>query len=165
MSLGKKGSIQDLIYVMVGVFTFSIIILLTSLLIGNLNDKVQATDIFPTEAKSASTSLNEDYPAVTNGAILFVFFGASFVTIVLASLIPVSAIFLIFFLLALFFVSYVGGGIANAYEAFITASAIQETAANYSIHIHIFRYMPFYIFVVGIVLAIIVYHYRERRAF
>lgn len=159
---GKKGSITDLPYIISGIFTFALVVLLVTLLVNNLNDQVQANDIFGTGAKDASTTLSDDFPAVINGMVIFLFFALVLISLVLASLVPIHPVFLIFYIFEYIILIWLSAGIANAYQVVIENPIFATEAGQYELTTFFFRYFPYVIGIVGAILAIVVYKARER---
>lgn len=153
----KKGSITDLPFLMAGILAVAIVAFLVTIVVNRINTEVQANDFFPSDAQSASTNMADSFPAVMDGGIVFLFFGLCLVSFVLASLIPVHPAFLLFYIFEWLILIWLGGGIANAYQHIVEIAAFSFEASQYSLTIHFFRYFPFIVGVVGIVLAIIMY--------
>lgn len=162
--LKKRGSITDIPYIIAGMFALGFIVLMVTYVVDQIDDQVQTDDLFPTEAKEASTKMKNDFPEVMDSGTVLVFFGMCIASLLLASLVPVHPIFLVFYLIELLVLIWVGGGIANAYKMIIDVSILADVIPRYPISIHFFRYFPFVIGVFGIVLAIIMYKVKERFA-
>ena len=159
---GKRGSITDLPYIITGIFTFALIVLLVTLMVNQINDKVQDIDVFGTKAQEASTTLSDDFPAVISGMVLFLFFGLVLVSLVLASLVPIHPVFLIFYIFELLILIWLSAGIANAYQIIIENPVFAVEAGQYELTTFFFRYFPYVIGIVGAILAIVVYKAKER---
>lgn len=157
MDIRKKGSITDLPYLISGILTVTIIALLVTLLINNLDTEVQANDIFPTESKTASTTMKDDFPNVMDGAIVFIFFGMVFVSLILASLTAIHPIFLPLYLLEWVLLIWLGAGIANVYKEIIDSAIFATEASQYTIATFFFQYFPYVVGVVGVLIAIVTY--------
>lgn len=153
----KRGSITDLTYIMTGIFTVALISILVSLLVSNLNSEFQEVDVIDSRAKSASTLMSDDVPNVMNVGIIVIFFAMCIISFVLASLVPVHPVFLIFYILELVLVIWLGGGIANAYQTVIENPVFAVQAAQFEIATLFFRYFPFIVAIVGTILSIVMY--------
>jgi len=158
----KKGSISDLPFIMGGIFSVAITVLVVTLLLNNLNAKIQDTDIFDTPAKAASDKMTNDFPEVMDGGVLFIFFCMVIISLVLASLVPVHPVFLVFFLLEWVLLIYVGGAISNTYQTIIESPVFVTEAGQYVVTSFFFRYFPYVIGIVGAILAIIMYKTKQR---
>ena len=159
---GKRGSITDIPFIIVGIFTVGIIALFVTLVVSSINTRIQATDIFPSEAKTASTKMSNDFPAVMDGSILFLFFGLTIVSLILASMVIVHPVFFVFYLFELIVYIYVGAVISNTYQKVIENAIMTEVASKYTIATYFFHYFPFIIGVLGFVLAIVMYKVRSN---
>ena len=157
----KKGSVTDLPFIISGIFTFAVIVLFVSLLLYHLNDKIQANDIFDSKAKSASTIMSDGFPRVVNGGVIFLFFAMCIISLVLASLIPIHPAFIILYILEWILLVYVGGGIANAYQAIIESPALSVIENYFTFSTFFFKYFPFIIMIIGGLLAVIMYKARS----
>lgn len=157
----KKGSISDLPYIIAGIFSFTLIVLLISVLLYHLNDKVQVNDVFESEAKTASTRMSEGFPRVVNTGILFVFFAMCIISLVLSSLVPTHPAFIILYILEWMLLILIGGAIANAYQAIIETSALAVIEHYFTFSTFFYRYFPFIIGFIGAILAIVMYKARS----
>lgn len=153
----KKGSITDMPFIIGGIFSVALVALLVTLLVINLDVKIQVNDYFPTNAKTASTNMADDFPNVMDGGIIFIFFGLVIISLVLASLVPIHPIFIVFYLLEYILLIWLGGGIANAYQAVIELDIMSAVADRYTLTTFFFRYFPFIVGIFGALLAIIMY--------
>ena len=161
LNLKKRGSITDLPFIIAGIFSFAIIVIMISLLLYHLDDKIQNNAVFGTEAKSASTTMSDGFPKVVNNGIIFLFFAMCIVSMILASLISVHPAFIIMYALEWILLIYIGGGIANAYQAIIESSALTVISNYFTLSTFFFRYFPFIIGIMGALLAIIMYKVRS----
>lgn len=158
----KKGSITDMSFIIAGVFSVAIVALLVTYVVNNLNTQVQANTIFPADAKSASTDMADNFPKVMDGGIVFIFFGLCFISIVLASMIPVHPAFFIFYLLEYILLIWLGAGISNTYQMFIEHNIFVIESGQYLFATHFFQYFPFIIGVMGAVLAVVMYKVKNH---
>lgn len=157
MALGRRGSITDLPYIIAGIFSIAIFAFFVTLVLSSLNDKVQENNIFNTNAKDASQKMSDDFPAVMDGGIVFIFFAMVLVSLILASLIPVHPIFIPFYILEWLLLIWLGAGIANTYQAVTEVSFLANTAADFTLSIFFFQYFPYAIGFAGALLAIVMY--------
>ena len=164
MKLGKRSSITDLPFIIGGILSFALVALLVALLLNNFDTQIQGNDQFNANAKAASSKMSSDFPAVVDGMIVFTFFAMVMISLVLAALVPVHPVFLIFYILEYLLLIWLSGGIANAYQEVIENPIFATQANQFVLTTHFFRYFPFFVGVVGAVLAIVVYKTRERFA-
>ena len=165
MTLRKKGSLSDLPFIIVGIFTIAIVALLVTILVNNLDIQVQGNDVFTDKAKTASTNLANDFPQVMDGGVLLIFFALVIISLVLAALVPVHPAFLIFFFLEWLLLIYVGAVIANVYQEIIENPIFATEAGQYVITTFFFHYFPYIVGIVGAILAIVIYKTREKFLF
>lgn len=156
----KKGSVTDLPFLITGIFTMAVTALLVSLLLWHINDRVQVNDLFESNAKSASEKMSQGFPTTMNSGIVFVFFAMSAISLVLASLVPIHPAFVIFYFLEWFLLIYIGGAIANTYQAIIESAAFAPIETYFTFSTFFFRYFPFVIGIIGALLAIVMYKAR-----
>ena len=162
----KKGSAVDLFYIVIGFFVVVIVGILVSAVVTRFNTQFQAIvapTVISADAYNAGNDLANTMPSTLNGALLFLFFGACIVALILASLTPMHPIFFFAFLLELILLIIFSGGIANAFQAFIETPSLATEHGQYSVLIFLFRYLPFIIGVVGFVLAAVMYKVRQDQ--
>ena len=94
--------------------------------------------------------------------MLFLFFGACIVALILASLTPFHPVFFIFFILELIILIWFSGGLADAFQVFIESPALATEHAQYETIIFLFHYLPFIIGVIGFVLAAVMYKVKSN---
>lgn len=164
--LSKKGSSLDLFYIVIGFLGVAIVGILISHVVTRFNTELQLIDTtqMPTEAKGASTQLAGIFPSTLNGALLFLFFGACIVALILASLTAFHPIFFIMFLFEWLILVWISGGIANSFQSFIETAALATEYTQYGTIIFIFHYLPFIIGAVGMLLAAIMYKVGQNNA-
>lgn len=157
MARGKRGSITDLPYIMAGIFAVAVVAFLVTVVVNKIDDQVQSNSLFPANAQSASNQMKDDFPNVMNGGIVFLFFGMVFVSLVLASLVPVHPVFIPFYLLEYILLLWVSAGIANAYQQVVELAQFASVAAQYEFTIFFFQYFPYAVGFAGAILAIVLY--------
>ena len=153
----KKGSMQDLLYVGVGLFTLSLVILICFRISTSLNTEFQASDQIDPYGKTAHQQITNLYPGVVDNSFLFVTIVLSIGTLILAALVRIHPIFLPIYLLAWLFVIFLCAVFSNAYQEMVanpefTALATQMTFMN-----QVMTTLPFIIGIVGAMLAIVMY--------
>lgn len=153
----KKGSILDLLFIVVGLLGMAIIAILITFLLTKINDHVQTNIIFSTAARTASTTMTNGFPATMNFGIIFVFICLSLISCVLAALIPVHPIFLVFYIIEYVVVVWISAAISNTYQMFIESATLVDIAPSFMFVTFLFHYMPFFIALIGIILASVMY--------
>lgn len=158
----KKGSSLDLFFVVVAVFTVTIIGIMVSAVVTRFNNEVQKIDAFPSEAKDASNTLSNTMPSTLNGGILFLFFGACILALILASLTPFHPVFAIFFIFEWLVLMIFTGVIADAFQKFIEADVMATEYGQYGTIIFLFRWLPLIIGIIGFILAAVMYKVKSN---
>lgn len=166
MLRGKKGSITDLPFIIAGVFSVIVVAILVTYIVSNINTEWQEMtwmDEFDKKnlSRSASTKMSDDIPNVMNGGILLIFFGAVAVSFILAAMIPMHPAFFVIYIFEWLILVWLGGGIANAYQLISESAVLSSTMEQFTLATHFFRYFPFVVGVVGILLAIVMYKVRK----
>lgn len=155
--IGKKGSSKDLFFILTGFFMVCVVGILVSSVVTRFNTELQKVNVIPAEAKSSGTTLAGVMPNTLNAGMLFLFFGACFIALILASMTPTSPIFFVFFIFELVILIFFGAGIADAFQVFIETPALATEHGQYSMIIFLFRYLPYIIGVIGFILAAVMY--------
>lgn len=156
----KKASATDLPYIILGIFGFAVTVVLVSLLVYHINDRIQNISVFNTEALSASEKMSTGFSGIMNGAIVFVFFSLCLMSLVLASLTVHHPAFIIFYILELILLIYTGAAIANAYQAIIEHEVLSVIYGSFTMSTNFFQFFPYVIAIIGMLLAIIMYKAR-----
>jgi len=159
-TIGKKGSIVDITYLMVGIFTLTVIVLLVSLMAYHINAKVQDISIFPADAKAASASMSTKFPQTMNTMLVVIFMVGCILSLVLASQIPVHPAFLIVFIFEWLLMIWMGSWLADVYQVIIENSNLSVISDSFVFTTFFFQYFPIIIGVVGVLLAIVMYKTR-----
>lgn len=157
--MNKKGGIEDLVYMMIILFMVAIGSFVGYKVFTEVNDNIQASDLFPTESKEVmnitSNDLSEnnmlDYAFLALLVILTIFI------FLLAYLNDFSPAFLILFIIVLIIATLIAVGLANAYYEFEMAPQFSEITADFPMQNYIMQHLPYYIFIIGIVFSIVIY--------
>lgn len=155
--MNKKGSLIDIIFIMVGLLVFASAVLISFKVVSEFNDNVQASDAVPTEAKAATGSLQGHYTGVLDKSALFLAIGMAIGAFILASLVRVHPIFMPFYFIALVFVIFFCGIFSNIYQEMAETPALAAQADSLVIISYILEYMPFIVGILGTILAIVMY--------
>ena len=153
----KKGSVQDLLYVAVGLFALSLVILICYRVSTSLNEEFQASDKVDAHGKAAHQQITNLYPGVIDNSFLFVTVILSIGTLILAALVRIHPIFLPIYLLAWMFVIFLCAVFSNAYQEMAASSEFAALAANMTFMNQVMTTLPFIIGIVGALLAIVMY--------
>ena len=123
----KKGSAMDLLIIGVVLLFFGVVALIGFRVTSGINDQIQSMDVFPTNAKTASTTLTGHYSGVIDNSFLLLTIGLAIGAFVLAALVRVHPIFIPLFFLALILIIFFSGIFSNIYQEMETDSGIIET--------------------------------------
>jgi hypothetical protein len=156
----KKGSIVDITYLMVGIFTLTVIVLLVSLMAYHINSRVQEISIFSDDAKTASASMSTKFPQTMNTMLVVIFIVGCILSLILASQIPVHPAFLIVFIFEWLLMIWMGSWLADVYQVIIENSNLSVISESFVFTTFFFRFFPIIIGVVGVLLAIVMYKTR-----
>ena len=94
----KKGSLQDILFIGIALLILGVSILFGYFFVSEINDHLQANDVVPTRAKSASTSLTGQFTTTIDNSFLFLALGLGMITLIFAALVRIHPIFIPFFL-------------------------------------------------------------------
>lgn len=149
-----KGSVFDLLIIIIMVFVFAIIAILSLTVINSAETALEP--ILDTEAQYQITRgvtflQNLDY------AIVFLLFG-SFVAVVIGSyIIDSHPIFLVISFLFLVFIILIGAQVTNIYVEFTQATPLVEAAAEFPLTLYTFQNLPLIAGVFGFIILIVLY--------
>jgi len=153
----KKGSLQDLIYIGVGLVSIAITLLLAFTIAANYNTNIQADPAMPATAKTASNTITGYFVGVGDHVFLFITIGLSLAALVLASLVRVHPVFFVFFIIALVILIYVSGIFTNIYEEMAASPQLAPQANQLLFTSFVMSRLPFFIGVIGILLMLVMY--------
>jgi len=155
--LNKKGSLIDIIFIVIGLLIFATTTLIGFTIVSAYNDHVLGNALMPTEAGVATQKLTDLFPSVIDGSFLILAIGMAIAAFIMASLVRVHPIFLPFFFIALIFVIFFAGVFSNIYQT-MAANSILSVQADQLIFIsNILTYLPFITGIFGSLLAITMY--------
>lgn len=153
----KKGSLLDLVFLIVVALFFGIIVLVMYKLGSSFNDKIQSMNVIPTEAKTFSTAMVGHYSGVVDYSMLFLVIGLGLAAFIMASLVRIHPIFLPFYLIALVLVIFFAGIASNIYQEMAANPSLSSLASNLVIISNILYFLPLIVGVFGTILAIVMY--------
>ena len=114
--LNNKGSLQDLVLIMSVLLFFAVVTLLAFKVSSEFNTFIQGSDVFESQGKAASTSINSNFTGVVDGTFLFLVVGLAIAAIALVFLVKINPIFLPFFIIGLIFIIFLSGILSNIYQ-------------------------------------------------
>lgn len=157
----KRGSITDIPFIIVGLFSFILIGFLISLILYHFNANVSDNSVFDATSKDATEKISTSYPKIINGSVIFLFLSMCIISLALAAMISIHPVFIVFYIFELILYIMLGGAIADTYEVIIATEAMSPIVSYFSVTTTFFRYFPFLIGVIGFVLAMIMYKAKK----
>jgi len=155
--INKKGSLFDIIFIIIVLVFFSMVVLIGLNIAQNFNNQIQTMADVPAEGKTATDSAVNNYTGVINGGFLFLVIGMMIATLVLAALVLVHPIFIPIYFIEWVITIIIGGIASNIYQEMATSSQLQSTANSLPILYFVLGYLPIIVGVLGIVLMIVLY--------
>ena len=165
MLKNKRGSLQDIGFMIGVLLAASIMILIGFLVVSRFNAEIQSNDNIPALAKANVAELESFYPGAIDNSFLLLTVGLAIVTIVLAALVRISPIFLVLYILGLVFVIFIAGAVSNIYQTMAANTQVVALANQLTFIGTIMGYLPLIVGVIGSVLAIVMFKsWRETTA-
>lgn len=153
----KRGSIQDIAYLIILFFAFSLVCFIAYKILIEFQDNLGASDMLPQESKDALTKTKGVFDNYMDKIFLFVVITSVIVTFILATLIRVHPIFLVLYLISLIFLIFLAAVFSNAYQEFASNPEFIQIADHWIIMNYIMSNLPFIIAIVGFILMFILY--------
>jgi hypothetical protein len=129
MKKNKKGQIQQIVYLMVLIFSVILTILVAKYIMVQFNQGLEDEGLHTTESREALVQMDTAFPTLDN-AILGVIIFLSIGLIITSFFIPTHPIFLFINIIGIFFLCFLGMVLSNLYADIITNS--DELASVYS---------------------------------
>ena len=166
MIWNKKGDLPDIIFYSVVLTIFAVAMLIGFKITSAMNDHFQTLEgVNITEVKEASATLTSFYPGVIDKSYLLFVMGIALCTLIAASMVPVSPIYIPFYLLGLFVTIFVSGVLSNLYQTMAANPAFSAESAQLVFIGMVMNKLPYFVGVVGIVLMVIMYKvYSTKNA-
>lgn len=155
--LGRRGAVTDILVLAIILLVASVVILFGYRFMTDINTQIQASDIIPTRAKDASTTLTGQYPGVIDNSFLFLAIMGGCVILILAALVRVHPIFIPIFLIALLIFIFVSGIFSNIYQEMASTEALQTQADQLTFISTILEMLPYFLGVFGFILMAVMY--------
>lgn len=157
LTKSKKGSIVDLIFIAAGCLIVGMLFLIGYKVMNAYNTEIQASTVITANAKTASTTLVGYYPTVIDNSFMFLIVALAIGSLILASLVRISPIFLPIYIIALLFVIFLSGVMSNIYQEMAANANLSTEADNLLFISTILTWLPLIIGTIGTLLAIILY--------
>lgn len=164
MAHGKRGSIQDIGYVMIAILVISILFLVGYKVMGSINIGLQASDQLTDDGKDAANRITNIFPGAVDNSVLIILICLMVGTIALAAMVRIHPIFIVFFVIFLLVLVIVSASFSNIYINIANAEGMTEYAENMPIMTFTISYLPWIVAIFGIILAIFMYkNYSESQ--
>lgn len=157
----KRGSIQDVVFTMVGLIAFGIVILVVLHAVNQFNNEWQSNSVVPQNSKNIASSATTKITTAYDGMMLFAVVLISMITIGLAAAVPVNAVFLPFFIIGLVFVTFLSGAASEAYTE-MSVGEMASTSATLPITSTILKGLPIIVTVLGVIVMIAMFKARNK---
>ena len=160
----KKGSIQDVIYIIVSLVAVIIVSLLVYKIFNEVNNKFQDNDDITTRGKTAANQIENHFTGVLDNSFMLLFIGLAIAAIALAALVRVHPVFFVFFLILLVILIFLSGVFSNIYQKIASNPEMDDAndpgsllADKLTFMTYIMRFLPFITGVIGFIMAFIMY--------
>ena len=162
--MNKKGSLQDLVYIIMVLLVFSIVILIGLNIAGQFNTNLQSMsgDTIDTTTKEQVGLTVAKGTGSLNNSFLFLMIFMCIATLVLAAMVAVHPIFIAIFFLGWIFTIFLGGVFSNIYQTMALESSLASTAAQLVFISNIMNYLPFIVGILGIILMVVMYKANQQ---
>lgn len=155
--MNKKGSLVDVAYIVIILLAFSLLILISSRVLGGFVSELKNVPGVAQEGIDAANNFEHQYNNTIDGAFLFLFAGIIIAMFVLAALVRVHPIFIPLFFIALIFVIFLCGIASNVYQEMAANTEMVSIAEDHIFMSHIMEFFPLIIGVVGFALMLVMY--------
>mgnify|MGYP003149640825 CR=1 FL=1 len=155
--LGKKGSLQDIMFVIGLILFFAVVVLIGFRVASAYNDNIQGMSIIPQDAKDASTSLTGNYTGIVDNMFLVLTIGLCLVALILAAMVRVHPIFIPIFFIVEIITIFVAGIASDIYQTIAANSNLVDYSNQLVIISTVLGYLPLFIGIFGIILMVVMY--------
>ena len=155
--LGKKGSLQDVMFIIGIIVFFGVIVLLGYRISSAYDTQIQGMAIVPEDAKAASTTLKGHYTGIVDNMFLVLTIGLCIVTLILAAMVRVHPVFIPIFFIVLLITIFVAGIASDIYQSIAGAAALTEYADDLIFITTILENLPLFIGFFGFLLMGLMY--------
>jgi len=159
----KKAGAPELVYMFLALIVFSMLILIGYTIYSNIDERFQAHSDVTTRAKAASTQVKDKFTGVLDNSFLLLAFIIAIGALIMASLVRVHPAFFVAYLIALVLIIFMSGVFSNIYQQASDSPELAEYAADLTFVDNIMNYLPFFVGVVGSILAIVMFKLRQEE--
>lgn len=158
----KRGSIQDIILLIVFASVISIVAIIGFKVATEFNDQFGSMDNVPTMASDGTNQVTGYFTSVIDNSFFIVIIAISLGTLALAALIRVHPVFIFFFIIALAVLIVVAMTMSNIYYEMASTTQLQAEADQLTFISTVMTYLPWFVAVLGTLVAIIMYKTRSQ---
>lgn len=155
--LGKKGSLQDIMFIIGVLLFFGMIILFGFRISSAYDDQIQGMSEIPDNAKDASSSLTGQYTGILDNVFLLLTIGLAIVSLILAGMVRVHPVFIPIFFIILLITIFVAGVASNIFQSVASNSNMVGYASQLTFTSTVLEYLPLFIGVFGTLLMVVMY--------
>ena len=155
--IGKKGSLQDIMFIIGLVLFFGVVVLIGFRVTSAYDDNIQGMAIMPQEAKDVSTSLTSHYPGIIDNMFLVLTIGLCIITLILAAMVRVHPIFIPIFFIVEIITIFVAGIASDIFQSVASNSNLVEYSNQLVIISTVLGYLPLFIGIFGMILMVVMY--------
>ena len=155
--LGKKGSLQDIMFVIGIVLFFGVVVLFGYRIASAYDDNIQGMAIIPQEAKDSSSTLTGHYSGIVDNMFIVLTVGLCIATLILAAMVRVHVIFVPIFFIIWIITIFVAGIASDIYQSVAANSQLVGYAGNLTFISLVLEYLPLFIGIFGIILMVVMY--------
>jgi hypothetical protein len=153
----KKGSIIDIVYILVVLIFFGMVVLVGSKIGTDVNEQIQSSSIIDANTKLQSErTLNNSMNSIDN-TFLFLTIFIGIIIMVLAALVRVHPIFIPIFFVAWIMLVFLAGIFSNIYQNMAAETQLAAVAEELLFITTILNALPIVIGVFGILLMVVMY--------
>ena len=156
----KKGNIIDLFYIGIFVLAFSLIVIMGKGIFTDINTDFQADPTISDASKDILTENYDTYDSLFDNIFMFVFIGLGLAVVVSAFFIQSHPLFYFVSVVIFSILTFVTALFSNVYEEIILDPTFATAASGFTFMNHFMAYLPLYIIVFSIVVAIVLYSKR-----
>lgn len=160
----KKGSIQDVLYIIVMIVVITVGTLLVYKIHNEINLKFQESEDITTRGKTAMTQMENIYTGVLDNSFMLLVVGLCIVAIAMAAMVRIHPVFIAFFIILLVIIVFLAGVFSNIYQK-VASNELMVDANDSTVYLadrltfmsYTMRFLPFITGVIGIIMSFIMY--------
>jgi len=155
--MNKKGSIIDIVFVLVVLVFFGIVVLVGSKIGTEVNEIIQDNSEIDANTKEQSQRTISNSMGSIDNAFLFLVIFLAIGILILAALVRVHPIFIPIFFVAWVMIIFLSGILANIYLGMAETAQFADIASQMTFMHNIISVLPLIIGVFGIFLMVVMY--------